>query len=82
MKKIFCDCCSKEITKDTSVEMTKTGDHKFNGSLYVNAPANNQLGHKLRENIEAEVELNYSGDLCKYCIIELINQSDDRPRAA
>lgn len=81
MRKIFCDCCSKEITEDTSVEMTKTGDHKFKGSLYVNTSTNSQLGHRLNENIEAEVGLSYSGDLCKYCIVDLINQSDDRPRA-
>lgn len=82
MKKIFCDCCSKEITKNNLFELTKTGNYSLKGTLYINASPYNSLGTRLNQTIEGSISLNYVGDLCKHCIIDLINQSDDRPRAA
>lgn len=80
MKRSFCDCCENEITGDRLTEITKTGDYKFKGSLSIVALSHPQIGSARLEKIEAQLGLSYSGDLCKYCIIDLINQSDERPR--
>jgi hypothetical protein len=66
MKKQFCDKCEAEITKSNWFSI--------NGSLEVEV-ADHKFHVKIAQN---EIAMNF--DVCRYCILDAINQLDDRPK--
>jgi hypothetical protein len=78
MIKHFCDKCHVEITDKTRPENSLIGGTK--GRLGRSVASRNN-------SFEFEIIVGMNGtsngvDLCKYCIIDMVNTADDRGRAA
>ena len=76
MIKYFCDLCGDEISQETFPNGGRTG-----GRLETTAKGKN--GTKLTvEILHSKDDRANAGIFCRYCIIDAINNLDDRPRAA
>lgn len=68
----YCDCCDAEITDKNKIDDTNfrlTGEIKRKGSIMLSV-----------EVITSKDKTWNDGDFCKYCIIDAINEADDRPK--
>ena len=73
MIKTYCDCC-EELINDSNII---NGNHeRLTGQIV----KSNRVALKV-EVITAEGSTWNSGDFCKYCVIDAINEADDRPSA-
>ena len=72
MIKTYCDSCDSEIT-----DKNKIGGENFRLRGVIH-----RKGKSVME-VEVVTSNGYtwnSGDFCKYCVIDAVNQADDRPR--
>lgn len=77
MVKYFCDACEEEIVQGNRC----TTDTKIPCKLASRRPLPGKLA--LAVEVAAFVEGNPgSGLYCKYCVIDAVNKTDDRPRVA
>lgn len=77
MIRTFCDCCGAEI-KDRNAVSDRTGERLLATLRNKLNPAAEPLQVEV---ITAQGSSWNSGQFCKYCVIDAINQADDRPRA-
>lgn len=71
--KYFCDMCEDEITKTNQV----CDDPRLNRLRHRLAP-NNRLGVEVVTALDGVIN---AGVFCKYCVIDAVNQADDRVQA-
>lgn len=69
MRKIFCDYCEAELTRDNTLPI------HVSGKLELKTTHKNKPAH-------IKIDLVDVGDICGHCIIDVVNKFDDRPRAA
>ena len=76
MKKYFCDRCGEEITKRNEAK----GGTLVDGRLGVSIEYGK---HTLAVEVINSLDgCSNAGLFCKYCILDALNQLDDRPKAA
>lgn len=71
----FCDCCSAEITDANRID----GEHH---RLTARLKRKSGVATLSVEVICAHDSTWNAGDFCKHCVIDAINEADDRPRHA
>ena len=76
MIKYFCDLCEKEITAANK-------SNSDNGRVTASKKVKRHEVGMVELGVEVIVSLNGThndGVFCKYCIIDAVNNADDRPR--
>jgi len=74
MVRNFCDCCGNELTSDN----VPSGPEN-RGMLCGKTPNTGKLPSFQWEVLVGMNGIWNDGELCKYCIIDLVNAADDRP---
>lgn len=72
MIKHFCDYCEREIEKGT---YGNTYEVKFRALMNTTLEANITLSTIVKGGIRDP-----SYEICKYCLVDLVNSLDDRPK--
>ena len=71
MKKYYCDCCGVEL------------DDSNHAKNNLNSQIKSSVSKEIKLTVEVVCAKNHTwndGDWCKYCVIDAINELDDRPR--
>lgn len=64
--KTYCDSCNHEITKENEMLEGLTRVHRYRKS------------HSFETCVTIS-EINEGHDICKYCVIDSVKRTDDRP---
>lgn len=76
MIKRFCDCCGDEIVDSNRI------DPSYNNRFSAGIKKHEDGAVLTVEVVTAKDATWNAGDFCKYCIIDAVNEADDRPRHA
>lgn len=79
MIRTFCDCCGEEITERNTTAAHGNELGRFTAQVKPKIPSGETMGVQV---ITAGEGTWNKGHFCKYCVIDAINQLDDRPQAA
>ena len=77
MIKRFCDCCGAVLDKRNTAPTNEGGIERLQAKVKKGGKVLLQV-----EVITAKGSTWNDGEFCKYCIIDAINQLDDRPKQA